>query len=83
MAGHPRSACAGSWQLGTTYMFKARAVTGASGTTYSVKTWPQGASEPSAWTVSFTQSGPTSGSVALIAQLQLDATFGTATVRPL
>lgn len=80
--GSPKVGAVGSWPVGATYVLKARAVTGPSGTTYSFKTWPQGAAEPASWTLSFTQNGPTHGSVALIAH-QLDATFGTVSVRPL
>jgi regulation of enolase protein 1 (concanavalin A-like superfamily) len=80
--GTPKVNTVGTMSLGTPYLLKARAVTGAAGTTYSFKMWRSSSAEPSGWSLSFTQSGPAQGSVALIAH-QLDATFGTVSVKPL
>ena len=55
-----------------TYMLKARSDTVSGGVQYSVKLWPQGSSEPSAWNLTILEpAGPATGSIVLIAH-QLD-----------
>lgn len=69
-------------QLGQPYVFKARADTVGSQTTYSMKMFPAGSAEPANWDLTYTGSGPDSGSVVLIAH-HTDVTFGDVAVTPL
>ena len=72
--------------VGGTYLIKMRVETipNNGGSTYSLKFWPAGQSEPASWNLT-AQEGPgnqASGSVLLLAH-HIDATFGDVTVTPL
>ncbi|MEM7133564.1 MAG: hypothetical protein AAF702_45140 [Chloroflexota bacterium] len=74
-----------TYTLGQAYNFKFRVQTvSGSESTYSMKVWEDGQSEPGSWdlTYSDTTSGVTDGSVLLIAQM-VDATFGDVTITDL
>lgn len=82
-AGSPLVRKSMAWQMGATYVMKARVQKEGAGVRYSYKWWVQGSAEPADWALSvYEDSGPGQGSLLLIAH-HVDATFGTVTVAPL
>lgn len=73
-----------TFDIGTTYMFKAR-VEGSTPATYSLKVWDSADIEPPTWSLQWTAPGngdePTSGSILLVAH-EVDALFGEVIVVP-
>ena len=79
----PASLSPRSLDLGSTYIFKARAEDVPGGTQYQFKVWEQGTAEPAGWDESIVEtSGPDTGSIVLLAH-HFDVSFGDVVVTPL